>query len=299
MAGSSNTSRSSAAGAIEELFSRTPRDGFSLRPNYNFKRQPPGAEKTMLLGGQWYRVIDNGRAIVLEPIHDPMLSDAEFAQQQEAVRRVVFDANNTMAGVAVGFATLAGAPPRVVDAVRAGGAVIDTALQSRIGSRPPRLEMTKAQVAAPTQGRPSIRYGRSNSKGQATGVNATLTPSMLGTGSKADRRIQPPGWSGNGTVHNESRGHLLANSLGGDGRRAENLVTLTQTPSNSPKMRGFEHSVLRRVKDGEVIEYVVTPLYGDAPAPRAVLLTAQGPKGGVTAKVVGNPAGHPKSPGSQ
>jgi DNA/RNA non-specific endonuclease len=290
MAGTSNPSRSNAANTTEELFAQVSRDGFSWRPTFNFQTPPPG-RGTMKVGDQWYRSMDNGHAIVLAPIDDPRFSPAEHAQQREAVRRAIFDANHTLGGVAAGLATLVGASPGARDIARGVGAAVDAALMLGTGARPPRLGEAKPQLAPPTQERPSIRYGQTNSMGQATGVNATIVAPMLGTGSKANRRNQPPGWSGNGNKYNESRGHLLANNLGGAGNRKENIVTLTQTPSNSPDMRTFEHSVARRVKNGEVVEYFATPLYGDAPAPGAVLLTAHGAIGGSTAKVIGNPAG--------
>lgn len=72
-------------------------------------------------------------------------------------------------------------------------------------------------------------------------------------------------------------------------------MTLTQTPTNSPQMSSFENDLARRVRAGEVIDYSVTPLYGDgALAPAAVLLTAAGTRSQPTARVIWNPAGAPR-----
>lgn len=43
-------------------------------------------------------------------------------------------------------------------------------------------------------------------------------------------------------------GHLLANVLGGTGKKMWNLVTLTQHGANSPQMRGFEREIASRIR---------------------------------------------------
>lgn len=54
----------------------------------------------------------------------------------------------------------------------------------------------------------------------------------------------------------------------------------------------FENDLARRVRAGEVIDYSVTPLYGDgALPPAAVLLTASGTRAQPVARVIQNPAG--------
>ena len=119
-----------------------------------------------------------------------------------------------------------------------------------------------------------------------------LTRDMLGTGTEAAQSIRPPGWSGNGTLYNESRGHLLANRLGGSGDIAENLVTLQQFPANSPVMSGFEAQVASAVRAGETVKYASTPIYnGSNLIPRGITITARG-SGGFSLDVsVLNPIG--------
>jgi hypothetical protein len=126
------------------------------------------------------------------------------------------------------------------------------------------------------------------------GFDATITKPMLGTGTKASRRLTPPGWQGHGGRYNEARAHLLAQSLGGaGGLEMRNLVTLTQNGANSPHMRDFEQGVARRARAGEVMEYAGRTFYEDGVLPpSAILLTAHGSRGGVpSARLIRNPAG--------
>lgn len=54
----------------------------------------------------------------------------------------------------------------------------------------------------------------------------------------------PPGFLGGGSGSpGHARGHLLGNQLGVTGKDTRNLVTLYQSPVNSPVMRDFESSV--------------------------------------------------------
>jgi len=145
-------------------------------------------------------------------------------------------------------------------------------------------------VTTPEGGR--IAYGALDDLGRPTGVTARITPDMIGTGTKADSSIIPPGWSGNGALHNESRGHLLGRQLGGSGDMPENLVTLEQNPANSPVMSGFETKVRNAVEDGQPVEYSVTPNYeGDNLVPRGVTLSARGDSGFQLDVTILNPPG--------
>jgi hypothetical protein len=118
---------------------------------------------------------------------------------------------------------------------------------------------------------------------------------MLGTGTDTDRRLKPVGWSGNGTTNNEARGHIIGRQLGGSGRDIENLMTLTQNPTNSSHMTPFENKVARLARKGNVVDYQVRPLYEDASlAPSGVLMVAIGSGGPRAARVIQNPAGKPK-----
>jgi hypothetical protein len=89
----------------------------------------------------------------------------------------------------------------------------------------------------------SVVYRPMDDLGRATGVEGTLSPEMLNTGTPANKSLKPPGWKGHGTKYNQARGHLLARVLGGSGDLPENLVTLEQRWTNSPVMRDFELTV--------------------------------------------------------
>ncbi|WP_416172388.1 DNA/RNA non-specific endonuclease [Allopontixanthobacter sp.] len=102
----------------------------------------------------------------------------------------------------------------------------------------------------------------------------------------------PPGWSGNGTLFNEARGHLLGRQLGGSGDLAENLVTLQQNPANSPFMRGFENQVRGAVEGGQTVRYSSTPIYnGSNLVPRGVTLSGRGSGGFDLNVTILNPPG--------
>jgi hypothetical protein len=243
-------------------------------------RNAPRDNNTISIGGQMYRAVDTGRAIKLVPF-DPLYTPAERAAQAEGVVRALFMAEHPLSTVAYG--ALGNAPQRTRDAVLFAGGVAEGAMRG--GARTPRLRPQSPLIKAL---REPIRIGELNAKGQATGVAASVTRAMLGTGTRANQGIRPPGF-----VAGDSRGHLQANQLGGSGDDDRNLVTLTQNPANSPRMSTFEDAVKRRVRAGEAIEYVVKPLYRDGLLPpSAILMTATGPRHPPVARLVRNPAGH-------
>ncbi|MFF4542785.1 DUF6531 domain-containing protein [Streptomyces sp. NPDC001435] len=141
----------------------------------------------------------------------------------------------------------------------------------------------------------SVRFGKLDSLDRPTGIWASLRKEMLDQppGSEAGR-ITPPGWRGNGDAFNEARGHLLARILGGPGKGRlgrQNLVTLTQNPSNSPVMSKYEAMVYAAVNDGEIVQYSVKPVYaGTNPIPLRLELRAYGNRGFRLEKDVDNPA---------
>ena len=138
----------------------------------------------------------------------------------------------------------------------------------------------------------SIRYGELDELGRPTGVQATITRDMIGTGTKANPSIEPPGWSGDGTRFNEARGHLLGKQLGGSGDDARNLVTIQQRPANTPVMSGFEGQVRQAVEGGQTVNYSSTPIYnGSNPVPRGITIIGQGDGGFNTGVTVLNPPG--------
>jgi hypothetical protein len=139
----------------------------------------------------------------------------------------------------------------------------------------------------------TIDYGTVDALGRPTGVQATLTHNMIGTGTKANPTIFPPGWRGNGLAFNEARGHLLGRQLGGSGDVAENLVTLQQWPANSPFMRKLEKEARRAVEGGQVVGYSSTPLYsGRNLVPRGITLKGVGSDGFDMYVTILNPPGY-------
>ena len=222
------------------------------------------------------------------------ISANELADRRRAIERAFFMADNPLAGAAYGVASLTNASPQVRDQALAAGAALDTVM---MGAAPFGLTgRSRAMPPTPAAGpvgwpRPAIRYGDLNANDQATGASATLAGPFLNTGTRANRRLTPPGWQGNGRTYNEARAHLLGRQLGGSGNDRENLVTMTQNGANTPQMRGFENNVARRVRAGEVIDYSATPFYetGVLP-PSAVLVSATGSRQQPVARLIRNPA---------
>ncbi|WP_432841110.1 polymorphic toxin-type HINT domain-containing protein [Dactylosporangium sp. CA-092794] len=136
-----------------------------------------------------------------------------------------------------------------------------------------------------------VRYGGLDDHGRPTGVHAQITKDMLDTGAGAGNRT-PAGWPGNGSDHNVGRGHLLAQRLGGRGWK-ENLVTMTQYPTNSPIMRDdIEDVIFNAVDAGENIQYSAVPHYlGDNPIPDKIVITAVGNRRFNRTWELPNPAG--------
>jgi hypothetical protein len=267
---------------------------FDSAPDMLNKASP--AEPTYKIGRQWYREVDNGTANVRVPVDDPGVSPAEREEQRRAVARALFMQNSPLGGAAYGVATLANASPQARDAALVAGGAADAAMSFAPRVATPRGPASPAQRGQPAQPpllRPNIRNRGVNPQGQALGIDVTLAEPMLGSGTRANPRIRPPGWSGNGTVHNEARGHLHARDLGGSGRKTQDLVTITQHPTNSPQMRNFEQDVASRMRAGEVVEYSVLPLYSDGILPPStIVMTAHGSRGAPPAgRIISNPAG--------
>jgi len=261
--------------------------------------QAPRLDPTVAIGGQTYREYDNGRAKVLVPVDASQLSPAQLEERRRAVARVQFMTGSPLGAAAFGLASLARLSPGARDAALAAGGLADLTLGTVVPRATPARNSTppaQGQLAPSGWPRPNVNYRDLNAKEQATGVAATLTTPMLGTGARASRQLTPPGWQGNGNRYNEARGHLLAKSLGGaGGRESGNFVTLTQNGANSPQMRDFERALDRRVRGGEVVDYSITPLYDDGVLPPSlIVLTAHGSRGGPSARLIRNPAGRRK-----
>ncbi|MFF4283955.1 MULTISPECIES: DNA/RNA non-specific endonuclease [Streptomyces] len=95
--------------------------------------------------------------------------------------------------------------------------------------------------------------------GRATGVQTTITSEMLeNKGSPPGRRIKPPGWLGEAAGH--TRGHLLARSLGGDGRAPANIAIMYEK-ANNVVMEKLEQLIAETVRTRGPVEYSATPVY--------------------------------------
>ena len=256
----------------------------------------PRPGRTVTIGGQTYREIDNGRANVLVPVANPVATPATRADQRRAIERAFFSAAHPIGGALDGAAALLGAPKALRDPLLLGGAALDT---FAMGFAPRGGAPRGTRPAPPPRQMPPrridvglVRYGKLTSAGQATGMSATVRKEMLGTGTVADRRITTPGLNDS---EGTARAHLLAKLLGGRGDIRGNLVTATQNPTNNSSMKKFENGVARMVRGGDFVDYFVTPIYGpEALAPRFVMMTARGSSGSQAARIVENPAGRPR-----
>ncbi|MEW2625636.1 DNA/RNA non-specific endonuclease [Streptomyces sp. NPDC048106] len=127
-------------------------------------------------------------------------------------------------------------------------------------------------------------------QGRLHEMNAVLTRDMLDKGTEANQRLRPPGFSGGD--HNQARGHLLAKRLGGSGDTLDNLFTITQNPTNSPKMRDDEGEIYDAVAAGEKVIYNVYLEYANRSAkiPKYIQLEAVGDRRFHLDVVLKNPA---------
>ena len=117
-----------------------------------------------------------------------------------------------------------------------------------------------------------IRLGDLDYLGRPTGVTANLgSPLREGTVPSVD----PTGWRGSqGNVW--QRGHLLGKALGGTGDDIRNLAPLRGT-SNRFMYHEFEKNVINAIDKGQIVNYVITPLYrNDDLIPFAIELYARG-----------------------
>jgi RHS repeat-associated protein len=115
-------------------------------------------------------------------------------------------------------------------------------------------------------------------------MHATITRDMLGEGTDANKSLRPPGFI-HGTIHNQARGHMLANMLGGSGDTLDNLFAITQNPTNSPHMRDLEqsiHDAVNNPENREIVQYGVYLEYTDDEkdsVPKWITMEADGNKG--------------------
>lgn len=131
-----------------------------------------------------------------------------------------------------------------------------------------------------------VNYGALDSLGRPTGASATLTADMLGTGTRANQAIMPPGYI---TDADFARGHLIGRQLGGSGSEPGNLVTLYQNPANHPVMSGIEGQVRTAVQGGQTVNYSAVPIYqGQNLIPSGITIMGQGSGGFNTAVTILN-----------
>ncbi|WP_103959546.1 DNA/RNA non-specific endonuclease [Nonomuraea solani] len=135
--------------------------------------------------------------------------------------------------------------------------------------------------------RPFKQYLPLDSAGRTTQARAQFCSAAdLKGGSKALKSIHPSGWptGPNGEFINPgnafSRGHLIANQLGGNGRDPRNLFTIYQRMNNSA-MKRYEYAVKNAVqKNHEQVYYEVRPVYlGHSRRPSGIYMYARGNKG--------------------
>jgi RHS repeat-associated protein len=141
----------------------------------------------------------------------------------------------------------------------------------------------------------SVRYKGTDHLGRPTGISACIRKEMVIQQGTEAGSMWTKGWRGHGTLFNEGRGHLLANSLGGAGKGPDaphNLVTLTQNPTNHPHMyEMFEEPTAAAAMKDEIIQYDVTPVYeGTNPVPIRLEFEAFGNKGFSLSGWLDNPA---------
>lgn len=88
-------------------------------------------------------------------------------------------------------------------------------------------------------------------------TNAVITRDMLDEGTDANGNVRPAGFLGG--VHDQVRGHLLANRLGGSGDTLDNPLAIIRTPTNSPDTRHGEDQVYRAVAAGRGSSPITSP----------------------------------------
>jgi len=223
----------------------------------------------------------------------PPVSDAQLEAQRQAVDRAFFMVDRPLAGAAYGLATVLGASPGGRDAALAAGGTLDAVMQGaaprgaafRARPSPPR-----AIPLRPPLDLGPIRYRELSSSGDARGINAILAAPLIPTRKRISRGLRPSGLQPYDPKFWNARGHLAGDQFGGSHVDPRNFVALTQTPANSPWMQGFENLVAQRVRNGELIDYSVTPFGVEGLPPELILMTASSLGHNPAARLVANPA---------
>jgi RHS repeat-associated protein len=100
-------------------------------------------------------------------------------------------------------------------------------------------------------------------QGRPTGASGTLTRRDLRPTDSSPPTIDPPGWQGGDHPYHQQRSHIVADTLGGSGDDARNIVALTDG-ANHPGMSTVEGQVRRFIQqNGGPVEYTVDVNYQD------------------------------------
>lgn len=107
-----------------------------------------------------------------------------------------------------------------------------------------------------------VTYGPLDALGRPTGIFAELTVADLRPTGSSVPTFDPPGWQGGAHPFHQQRSHLLADTLGGSGSDARNLVTLTDG-ANHPGMSTSEGQIRRYLRNNPTssVTLEVTPHY--------------------------------------
>ena len=235
---------------------------------------------TITIDDALFYAVDTRNATRLVPLYyAQQWSPSEDIRRQRDAERIRTLVGSTIGSGAYGLARLFGASEKAADHFLAAGVAANTLLLggARLGAHVQRPQAPPQRVTPPSQQQPALRFGLPTASGQATRTNSTITREQLGTGSKPANSIKPPGWQEPipGQRSDQERGHLHANVLGGTGKDFRNLVTIPKKINSA--MWRFEKNIRDRVKEGEVIEYQVQPIYDKAGEPPSLIsMTATG-----------------------
>lgn len=152
-------------------------------------------------------------------------------------------------------------------------------IKSEVGDNPGPIDhglatFTQDELSDSTTG--WITYRPLDGLDRPTGAEALIKKKMINTGSKPNRDLRPPGFISGLEPHGHSRGHLIGRQFGGSGDDRQNIVTIYQTPVNSPLMTDYENQIRQAVDNGETVRYRVIPIYNESELmPKEIHMEAQ------------------------
>jgi len=277
---------------------RAGRYGGELKPN-PFERmelpelrdkfsRPYARPEFIQIGSQWYRQEDDGRANKLVPVLYPGATKEDVEAAKAAFARAAYIAGHPLAAVVDVGGMAFGASPETRDkAVYAVGSVEDVAHSiAPAGVRTPKpMRPPAAKPPQSFESRKDRIYGPATATGQATGVDAVVTGSMIGSGKPVRKSLQLRG----AERGNYQRGHLMARVLGGAADEPREAVLLSPW-ANKQMYNSFEREVKRRAQGGEAVYFRAVPSY-DSPdqAPSSISLFGSSSSGELKPKIIFNP----------